>query len=280
MRKIINAFFAASVVCMAFAQQIPSPPSQGAVTPQSPPASGTQPSSNAPVPAHARPTYPPPTSWQQRKMDTFANDFGQLAWYRDADNSLSPPARGEKRVIFFGDSITAIWKLDQSFPDKGYINRGIGGQTTSQMVLRYRQDVLNLHPKVVVILAGTNDIAGNTGAIAVKDIENNFETLAELAQLQKVHVIFSSLTPVNNYTGRAKPLFNDRPIPKILELNQWLKQYSAAHKGVSYLDYYDAMVDKNGMMPEEMAVDGLHPNQKGFAVMAPLAETAIERAIK
>jgi lysophospholipase L1-like esterase len=277
--RIAGGLFAAGIVCMAFAQQTPSPP-PGVVAPQSAARGAAQPGSNAPAPAHRRPSYPPPTQWQQRMMDVFANDFGQLAWYREADNSLAPPARGEKRVIFFGDSITAIWKLDQSFPDKGYINRGIGGQTTSQMLLRYRQDVLNLDPKVVVILAGTNDIAGNTGAIAIKDIENNFEIFAELAQLQKVHVIFSSVTPVNNYTDRAKPLFADRPIPTILELNQWLKQFSATHKGVSYLDYYDAMVDKNGMMPEDMAVDGLHPNQKGFALMAPIAESAIEKAMK
>jgi lysophospholipase L1-like esterase len=250
-------------MCAAFAQQVP----------RTPPG-------NPPAPAHQQPTYPPPNPWQQRLMNVFANDFGQLAWYREADGLLGPPARGEKRVVFFGDSITAIWNLNQSFPGKGYINRGIGGQTTSQMVLRYRQDVLGLRPRVVVILAGTNDIAGNTGQISVEDIEHNFETFADLARIRKIHVIFSSVTPVNDYTDRAKPLFHDRPVATILELNQWLKQYCAAHKGVSYLDYYDAMVDKNGMMPGDMAADGLHPNQKGFAVMAPLAEQAIEKALR
>lgn len=263
MRKILIHLIVTGAMCAAVAQQVS----------QTPP-------SNSPAPAHPRPTYPPPNSWQQRMMDTFANDFGQLAWYREADSALGPPAPGEKRVIFYGDSITAIWNLNQSFPGKGYINRGIGGQTTSQMVLRYWQDVLGLQPRVVVILAGTNDIAGNTGKISIKDIENNFETFAELARIRKIRLIFSSVTPVNDYTDRAKPLFHDRPIAEILELNQWLKQYCATHKDVSYLDYYSAMVDKNGMMPADMAVDGLHPNQKGFAVMAPLAEKAIQKALK
>jgi lysophospholipase L1-like esterase len=233
---------------------------------------------NPPAPVK-QPAYPPPNLWQQRQMETFANDFGQLEHFRAANMALPAISKGQKRIVFFGDSITAIWKLDQSFPNMGYINRGIGGQTTSQMLLRYRQDVLELKPSVVVILAGTNDIAGNTGAIPTKDIEANLQTMAELAGLQGLRVVFSSVTPVNNYSERAKPLYDDRPIPRILELNQWMKLYSATHKGIYYLDYYDSMLDKAGMMAEGLARDGLHPNDAGFEVMAPLAQHAIESAL-
>src|ERR1700686_5038506 len=120
--------------------------------------------------------------YRASRVAIFANDFGELARYRDANASLKPPAAGENRVVFFGDSITDIWKLDDSFPGKPYVNRGIGGQTTSQMLVRFRQDVIDLQPKAVVILAGTNDIAGNTGPISNKNIEANLASIAELAR--------------------------------------------------------------------------------------------------
>ncbi len=134
----------------------------------------------------------------------FTDDFGQLARYREADAALGPPAAGENRVVFFGDSITDIWKLEDYFPGKPYINRGIGGQTTPQMLVRFRQDVINLQPKVVIILAGTNDIAGNTGPMRNEDIEGNLASMAELARVHDIRVVFCSIMPVHNYTERVE----------------------------------------------------------------------------
>ncbi|MFZ0804533.1 MAG: GDSL-type esterase/lipase family protein, partial [Candidatus Sulfotelmatobacter sp.] len=164
------------------------------------------------------------------------------------------------------------------FPGKPYINRGIGGQTTSQMLVRFRQDVIDLHPKVVVILAGTNDIAGNTGPIRNEDIEANYASLAELARLHQIQVVFSSILPVNNYTERSKELFAQRSPARILALNEWLKNYCASD-GEIYLDYFSATVDEKGMLKRELAEDGLHPNVAGYKLMAPLAEAAIAKAL-
>ncbi|MFP5230290.1 MAG: SGNH/GDSL hydrolase family protein [Acidobacteriota bacterium] len=207
------------------------------------------------------------------------NDYGQLARYHDDDVKLGPPAPGEKRVIFFGDSITDIWKLDESFPGKHYINRGIGGQTTPQMLVRFREDVIDLKPAVVVVLAGTNDIAGNTGDETLEQIEGDYATMAELAKAHGIRLIFSSLTPINDYNPRALLFFLQRSTEKILTLNRWLKQY-CAENGLIYLDYFPAMVDGRGMLKAGLTQDGLHPNAAGFAVMAPLAERAIEEAEK
>ena len=217
--------------------------------------------------------------YRASRVAIYFDDYGQLARYRDANTSLKTPAPGENRVVFFGDSITDIWKLDESFPGKSYINRGIGGQTTSQMLVRFRQDVINLQPKVVVILAGTNDIAGNTGPIANEDIEANLTDLAELARAHDIRVIFCSLLPVYNYTPESKDFFAQRPRDRILALNSWLKNYSAANSLI-YLDYFRSMVDSNGMLQRNLSDDGLHPNKAGFAVMAPLAEKAIEHALQ
>lgn len=205
------------------------------------------------------------------------NDFGQLERYRDADAALPPPTPGEARVVFFGDSITDIWKLDESFPGKHYINRGIGGQTTPQMLVRYRQDVLDLHPAVVVVLAGTNDIAGNTGDESLGEIEGDFATMAELAKANGIRIVFSSLTPINDYNPRAMLFFLQRSTEKILTLNDWLKKY-CQENGLVYLNYFPALVDEHGMMKANLSDDGLHPNAAGFAVMAPLAQAAIQQA--
>ena len=208
----------------------------------------------------------------------FMNDFGQLERYRDADAALPPPATGEQRVVFFGDSITDIWKLDESFPGKHYINRGIGGQTTPQMLVRFRPDVIDLHPAVVVILAGTNDIAGNTGDETLDQIEGDYASLAELSRANGIRVVFSSVTPINAENPTALRFFLQRSPQKILELNDWLKKYCAAN-GIVYLDYFSAMVDENGFLKKDLSNDGLHPNAAGFAVMAPLAQAAIEKAL-
>ena len=208
----------------------------------------------------------------------FMNDFGQLKRYHDANAQLGPAAPGEKRVVFFGDSITDIWKLDESFPGKHYINRGIGGQTTPQMLVRFRADVLSLKPAVVVILAGTNDVAGNTGPETLEQIEGDYASLAELARANGIRVVFSSVMPINHDNPRALLFFLQRSPEKILALNVWLKQYCADH-GLVYLDYFSAMVDDRGLLKSDLSGDGLHPNAAGFAVMAPLAQAAIEKAL-
>ena len=223
--------------------------------------------------------FPGLDQYRASRIAMFTDDFGQLARYRDADAQLGPPKPGENRVVFFGDSITDIWKLDDYFPGKLYINRGIGGQTTPQMLVRFRQDVIDLQPKVVVILAATNDIAGNTGPMRNDDIEANFASFAELARLHGIRLVYSSILPVHNYTDRAKDFFAQRPQARILALNEWLKDYCAKNH-IVYLDYFSALVDDKGMLKKDLADDGLHPNAAGFKLMAPLAEAAIEKALK
>ena len=217
--------------------------------------------------------------YRASRIAVFTDDYGQLARYREANAKLGPPAAGENRVVFFGDSITDIWKLEDSFPGKPYVNRGIGGQTTPQMLVRFRQDVIDLHPKVVVILAGTNDIAGNTGPMRNEDIEANYESFTELARANGIRVVYSSILPVHNYTDRSKDFFAQRPQKRILELNNWLKDYCAKNK-IVYLDYFSALVDEQGMLKKDLAEDGLHPNAAGYKIMAPLAEAAIQKAMK
>ena len=200
------------------------------------------------------------------------NDFGQLARYASANAALGAPKPGEQRVIFYGDSITDGWHLDQYFPGRGYINRGISGQTTAQMLVRFRQDVIDLAPRVVVVLAGTNDIAGNTGPVTVEQVEENYSSMAELARAHNIRIVFSSVMPVY---GR---MIEGRPPEKILALNAWIKQYVAANNAL-YLDYFSAMVDTGGHMKQELSGDGLHPNAAGYQVMAPLAQAAVTEAL-
>lgn len=217
-------------------------------------------------------------AWRQSMAPRWMNDFADLGRYRDADAQLPAPAPGEKRVVFMGDSITDGWKLEEDFPGKPYVNRGIGGQTTPQMLIRFRPDVIDLQPQVVVILAGTNDIAGNTGPMRLEDVENNYASMAELARAHRIRVVPSSVIPVNNYTPRAELLLTQRPPEKILELNRWLKDYCAQNDCV-YLDYFSAMVDEKGLLKKDLAEDGLHPNPAGYRIMAPLAQAAIEKAL-
>ena len=215
--------------------------------------------------------------WRASRTQTLMDDFGELVRYRDANATLPSPAAAENRVVFFGDSITDGWKLEESFPAKLYVNRGISGQTTTQMLIRFRPDVIELHPRVVVILAGTNDIAGNTGPMSLEEIEGNYASIAELARAHDIKVIYSSVLPVHQYTENAGDMFTQRPPEKILALNRWLKGYCAAN-GCIYLDYFSVMVDDQGHMKKELADDGLHPNAAGYKSMSPLAEAAIERA--
>jgi lysophospholipase L1-like esterase len=228
------------------------------------------------------PTLTPDQAREQyraSKAATLRDDFGELARYREANAAFKPPAPGENRVVFFGDSITDIWHLDEYFPGKPYINRGIGGQTTPQMLIRFRQDVIDLHPKVVVILAGTNDIAGNTGPMRLEDIEADYASMADIARANNIRVVFSSVLPVHNYTPQSVNMYAGRAPAKILELNRWLKNYVAAHPEILYLDYFSAMVDDKGLLKRDLAEDGLHPNSAGYKIMAPLAEAAIHDAL-
>jgi len=211
------------------------------------------------------------------------NDFANLARYRDANSKLAPPAKDEQRVVFMGDSITDIWKFDQYFPGKPYINRGISGQTSRQMLLRFRPDVIDLKPKVVVILAGTNDIAGNTGPETLAEIEGNLTSMAELARANGINIVLASLTPVGDYNKdkNGKQIIQTvrRPPAQILELNSWIKNF-AAERGLVYLDYFSATVDDKGSFKEDLTYDGLHPSSKGYDLMKPLAEAAINQALK
>ena len=216
--------------------------------------------------------------WRGSREAMLMDDFGELARYREANAKLAAPAKGERRVVFFGDSITDGWKLEESFPGKHYVNRGIGGQTTPQMLIRFREDVIDLKPAVIVILAGTNDIAGNTGPMSLEEIEANYASMADLARVHGVKVVFSSVLPVHNYTERAADFFPLRSPEKILKLNRWLQDYCKV-KGCLYLDYFTALVDDKGFMKKELADDGLHPNSAGYVVMALLAEKAIGKAL-
>ncbi len=215
----------------------------------------------------------------QQQLDQYrrlANDYGGLAHYAQANASLPAAAPTDKRVMFFGDSITDFWHIDQSFPGRGYVNRGISGQTTPQMLVRFRQDVIDLHPAVLVVLAGTNDLAGNTGPETLQQIEDDYATMAELARAHGIRVVYSSVTPVNDYIHPDTTVH--RHPADILALNVWLKQYCAANRLV-YLDYFPAMQDATGALRKELSGDGLHPNAAGYAVMAPLAQAAIVQAL-
>src|ERR1700730_11725422 len=209
-------------------------------------------------------------------------DWPNLARYHDANATVQPPARDEKRVVFMGDSITDMWVQPQFggfFPGKPYVDRGISGQTTPQMLIRFRPDVIALHPKVVVILAGTNDLAGNTGPMKVAQIEDNLTSMSELAQANKIRVVLASVLPVSNYgrdrSGNPVDMRIKRQPEKILELNAWIKRYAADH-GVVYLDYFAATVDDQGLLKKDLSEDGLHPNAAGYAIMSPLAEQSIQ----
>jgi lysophospholipase L1-like esterase len=222
---------------------------------------------------------------QLTRAQTRLNDWPQLARYHDANTSVVAPLKNEARVVFMGDSITDSWddpKFGGFFPGKPYIDRGISSQTTPQMLLRFRADVIALHPRVVVILAGTNDLAGNTGPMSLEAIEDNLMSMAELARENRIHVVLASVLPVSDYEARdGKPIIRttQRPPEKIKELNAWIKHYAVANK-LTYLDYYSAMMDVHGFLKEELSEDGLHPNGKGYAVMAPLAEQSIAKALK
>jgi lysophospholipase L1-like esterase len=222
-------------------------------------------------------------------------DWNQLGRYHADNEALKQQPADPKRVVFMGDSITDGWHLGESFPNKPYVNRGISGQITSQMLVRFYPDVIDLKPAVVVILAGTNDVAQNNGPETATMIEENLMAMTELAQKHGVKVVLCSITPISDYTNMppapgaaagaattAPPVKRiqtiHRPPAQILQLNAWMKNY-AASVGAVYADYFSAVVDANGMFKEGFSNDGLHPNPQGYGLMAPVAEAAVERAL-
>lgn len=258
---------------------------------QAPQTTTAAPAATSQAPAGAPPAAPASTCPEMAtaltglmRNDARLADWPALGRYRDANRALPAPAAGEPRVVFMGDSITDAWQQPRFsfFPGKPYVDRGISGQTTPQMLVRFRRDVIELKPKAVVILAGTNDIAGNTGPMSDEDIEANLASMSELAHANNIKVVLSSITPVSAYhtaTPRAVPQTTARPMARIQKLNDWMKSYAAAHDD-TYLDYFSAMTDQSGLMRTELTEDDLHPNAKGYEIMAPLAQAAIDKALK
>jgi lysophospholipase L1-like esterase len=219
-----------------------------------------------------------PTADQRADIEQRLNDWPLLARFAADNATYPPPKAGENRVVFFGDSITDFWgrPVGEFFPGKGYINRGISGQTTPQMLVRFRADVIALKPAVVVILAGTNDISGNTGASTLAMIEDNLSSMAELARVHGIRVVMATLLPVSDYVDGQQTA--RRPPSAILALNAWIRTY-AAREHLPLLDYYPLMVDTSGALKRELSDDGLHPNARGYTVMAPAAQRAIDAAL-
>ena len=213
-----------------------------------------------------------------RFMQQRLADWPELQRYRDANARLPAAVPGQPRVVLFGDSITEGWGREGSeafFPGKGWLNRGISGQTTAQMLVRFPQDVLALKPQVVVILAGTNDIAGNTGPATPQMIQDNLASMAQLARANGIAVVLASVLPASDYPWKT----GLQPAPKIRALNDWIRQY-AQRTGAVYLDYYGALDNGQGGLDAKVSGDGVHPNAAGYAVMAPLAQAAVERALR
>jgi acyl-CoA thioesterase I len=245
------------------------------------------------------PDYNPPRSNccladTAKHLSDQMQDWNQLGRYHAANEKLMRQPADPKRVVFLGDSITDLWKLEESFPGKPYVNRGIGGQTTPQMLVRMFPDVIDLKPAAIVILAGTNDIAQNTGPETAAMVQENLMAMTELAQKHGIKVILCSVTPISDY-AMMPPDWNPpppaeathpkiiqsvrRPPAQILQLNTWMKSY-AASVGAVYADYFSALVDDSGMLKESLSNDGLHPNPQGYALMSPVVEAAIEKTLK
>ncbi len=201
-----------------------------------------------------------------------AQDFANLNYYRKANTMLENPTENEDRIVFMGNSITEFWKNvhPDFFVEKPYVNRGIGGQTTSQMLLRFRADVVNLHPKVVVFLGGTNDIAGNTGNVSLDMIEDNIFSMIDLAKTNDIAVVLCSVLPVFDYPWSP----GKEPAEKIIELNKALRFYAETHD-VTFVDFHTPMKDSRNGLRLELGEDGVHPNVNGYLIMEPLVEEAI-----
>jgi len=216
------------------------------------------------------------SDWEKAELVRMKTDWPNLARYRAENEKLGLPATGEKRVVFMGNSITEGWKdiSPEFFAGRSYFDRGISGQTTPQMLVRFRPDVIDLKPKVVVILAGINDIAGNTGPATLEMIEANIASMSELAKVHGIKVVLSSVLPAYDFPWNPGVF----PAEKIVVLNAWMKKY-ASDNGFIFLDYYSPMVDERKGLKKEYSEDGVHPNKAGYKVMEPLAEKAIEKAL-
>jgi lysophospholipase L1-like esterase len=245
----------------------------------------------APLSAQLAEDFSPPQSnccllGAAERLAQQLQDWNQLGRYHKANQQLLAAPRDPGRVVFMGDSITDGWRLDQSFPGKPYVNRGIGGQTTAQMLVRFYPDVIALRPAAVVILAGTNDIARNNGMQTLEMIQQNIMAMVELAKVHNVKVVLCALTPINDYKRRSEqqgggPLLQSktRPPADLLKLNAWLKTY-ATSSGAVYADYHAATSDKDGFLVDADTGDGLHPNASGYAKMAPVVAAAIAQALR
>lgn len=229
----------------------------------------------------AQQPVPNPIPPSLRQAATLLGDYGNTKRFAAENAATKPPAAGEQRVVFMGDSITDNMHNTQRFgpffPGKPYLNRGIGGQTTVQMLIRFYPDVIAMQPKVVVIFGGTNDIAGNLGPVSLESVQQNLAAMADMARGNGINVVMASVMPVCDLPGKP-PMTIGRPPETILKLNNWIKDYAASH-GAVYLDYYSVTVDDKGFLKAEMTEDGLHPTMKGYDVMNPLAEKAIAQAL-
>ena len=206
-----------------------------------------------------------------------AQDWAELAYYHQDNVKLLAQPLEKGRVVFIGDAITEPWDLAHYFPGKPYINRGIPGQTTPQMLVRFYPDVVNLHPAVVVILGGTNDIAHNTGLETAQMIEDNFRAMCEIAKANGIKIVLGQMIPVSDYTKTKQT--EKHPLADIVKINIWLKGYAAQiHAEVA--DYYSVTVDSQGMLKQGYSDDGAHANDRSYSAMAPVAEAAIERALR
>ena len=234
-----------------------------------------------------------------RNISDQLQDWNQLSRYYTENQELRSQAADPKRVVFMGDSITELWRLADSFPGQSYVNRGISGQTSSQMLGRMFQDVIALKPAAVVILAGTNDISRATGAVTAQMVEDNIQAMAQLAQANGIKVILCSILPTDDEPVVAPgtparmgppPPAGARPVPRrkhselrpptdIIQLNTWMRGY-ARTAGFAYVDYFSAVVDANGMLRDGLSNDGIHPTAAGYAVMAPLVDAAVKTALR
>lgn len=209
--------------------------------------------------------------------DQLLNDWANLNRYKNENTKLGLPAENESRIVFMGNSITEGWLqlCPDFFDSKPFINRGISGQTTPQMLVRFRQDVVNLKPKVVVMLAGTNDIAENTGPSTLEMIEDNIQSMVEIAKANNIKVLLCSVLPAFDYPWKT----GLSPAEKIVKLNKWIKDYSDKND-IIYVDYFTPMADEHNGLKKEYSEDGVHPNKAGYEVLAPIVERAIAKSLQ
>lgn len=217
--------------------------------------------------------------FRAKLVPSMMQDFGERYLYAAANAALPPPKKGEDRVVFLGDSITDGWDLARSFPGKPYVNRGIGSQVTAQMLLRFEQDVVALHPRAVVILAGVNDVTGFLQIESAESIVANIEAMADIARAHGIAVILCTILPVNNYTEAARSVVQERKPDELRAINARLRAL-AARRGFAFADYDAVLADRAGLMGAAYTRDGVHPLAAGYARMAPVAAQAIATAIR